>query len=121
MTLYYLPDARRMRKTANVFGTGKSTVPTTVRQVTKAISTYLSPKYIDLSITEGKIQEMKVQYKGHGHLFIYLFLHSFIHSFIYLFIPCSFKVDLHLTYKKPINVNKNTVHLSINKLPDNTD
>ena len=64
MTLYQLPDARGMRKTANVFGICKSTVATTVRQVTKVISTYLSPKYIDLSITEGKVQEMKVQCMG---------------------------------------------------------
>ena len=32
-----------------------------------------------------------------------------------------FKVDLHLAYKKPININNNTAYISINKLPSNND
>ena len=38
-----------------------------------------------------------------------------------LFISSLFKVDLHLAYKKPINVNNNTAHKSVNKLPSNND
>ena len=40
---------------------------------------------------------------------------------IYLFISSLFKVDLHLAYKKPINVNNNTAYMSVNKLPSNND
>ena len=36
-----------------------------------------------------------------------------------LFISSLFKVDLHLTYKKPINVNNNTTYIYVNKLPNN--
>ena len=35
---------------------------------------------------------------------------------IYLFL-LSLKVDLHLTYKKRINVSNNTAYISVNKLP----
>ena len=28
-----------------------------------------------------------------------------------------FKVDLHLTYKKPVNVNRNTAYISVNNFP----
>ena len=38
-----------------------------------------------------------------------------------LFISSLFKVDLHLAYKKPINVNNNTAHKYVNKLPSNND
>ena len=35
---------------------------------------------------------------------------------------CSlFKVDLHIAYRKPINVNENTAYISVNKLPSNND
>ena len=40
--------------------------------------------------------------------------------FIYLFFSL-FKVDLHLTYKKPINVSNNTAYISVNKLLNNND
>ena len=42
---------------------------------------------------------------------------------IFIFIISSlFKVDLNLTYKMPIiNVNNNTVHISVNKLSNNND
>ena len=46
VTLYYLADERRMRKVANAFGIGKSTVLKLVRRVTMAISRLLSPQYI---------------------------------------------------------------------------
>ena len=42
-------------------------------------------------------------------------------ALIYLFISSLFKVDLHLAYKKPINVNNNTAYISVNKLPSNND
>ena len=41
--------------------------------------------------------------------------------FIYLFISSLFKVDLHLAYKKPMNVNSNTTYISVNKFPCNND
>ena len=41
--------------------------------------------------------------------------------FIYLFISSLFMVDLHLAYKKPINVNNNTAYISVNKLASNND
>ena len=39
--------------------------------------------------------------------------------FIYLFLL--FKVDLHLAYKKPMNVNSNTTYILVNKFPCNND
>ena len=56
-------------------------------------------------------------------VFIYLFILSiylFIHLFIYL-ISSLFKVDVHLTYKKTINVNNNTAYIYVNKLPNNNE
>ena len=32
-----------------------------------------------------------------------------------------FKVDLHIAYRKPTNVNENTAYISVNKLPSNND
>ena len=43
---YYLADEQRMRKVANAFGIGKSTVLKLVRCVTMAISRLLGPQYI---------------------------------------------------------------------------
>ena len=40
--------------------------------------------------------------------------------FIY-FISSLFKVDLHLAYKKPLNVNNNTAYIYVNKFPSNND
>ena len=42
-------------------------------------------------------------------------------ALIYLFISALFKVDLHLAYKKPTNINNNTAYISVNKLPSNND
>ena len=44
--LYYLTDERCVRKVANAFGIGKSTVLKVVRRVTTAISRLLGPQYI---------------------------------------------------------------------------
>ena len=40
---------------------------------------------------------------------------------LFIFISSFFKVDLHLAYKKPINVNNNTAYISVNKLPHKND
>ena len=60
MTLYYLSDEGRIRKTANAFGVSRSSVSVIVRQVTSAISLYLGPKYIKLPLTEEDVSQ-KVQ------------------------------------------------------------
>ena len=39
----------------------------------------------------------------------------------FLIISSLFKVDLHLTYEKPINVNNNITHIYVNKLPNNNN
>ena len=39
----------------------------------------------------------------------------------FLIISSLFKVDLHLTYKMPINVNNNITYIYVNKLPYNND
>ena len=46
VSLYYLADEGRMRKVANAFGVGKSTVLKLVRCVTMAISMLLGLQYI---------------------------------------------------------------------------
>ena len=51
-TLYYLSDKGRMRKVANAFGIGKSTVLIIIRRVTKEISFHLAPKYIQTPSTK---------------------------------------------------------------------
>ena len=57
-TLCYLSDEGQMRKVANAFGIGKSTVSIIIRRVTKAISVHLAPKYIQIPSTEKEVQEM---------------------------------------------------------------
>ena len=41
--------------------------------------------------------------------------------YLFYFVSSLFKVDLHLAYKKPRNVNNNTAYISVNKLPSNND
>ena len=66
-TLYYLADESRMRKVANSFGIGKSTVSEIIRRVTQAISKYLGNKYIVLPTNEKDIEEMVSNfYNSHG-------------------------------------------------------
>ena len=48
MTLYYLSDEGRLRKTANAFGVSRPTASVVIRRVTRAIATFLGPKYIQL-------------------------------------------------------------------------
>ena len=67
ITLYYLSDEGRMRKTANAFGISRQTVSKIVRKVCKAITIHLGPKYVTLPFTEENVQE-KVNnfYRAHG-------------------------------------------------------
>ena len=57
VTLYYLSDEGRLRKTANAFGISRSSVSLIVRNVTKAISLHLGPKYIQVPLTEEAVKE----------------------------------------------------------------
>ena len=52
VTLYYLLDSGRIRKTANAFGIATCTVSRIVQCVTEAISTKLFHKYIHFPKTE---------------------------------------------------------------------
>ena len=62
VTFYYLSEEGRMRKVANTFGIGKSTVSVIIRRVTKAISVHLAPKYIQIPSTEKEVEEMVGQF-----------------------------------------------------------
>jgi hypothetical protein len=55
LTLYYLSDEARLRKTANAFGLAKCTVSVIVRRVCFAISDQLGPMYIKLPNTEEEV------------------------------------------------------------------
>ena len=57
VTLYYLADQGRMRKTANAFGIAKCAVSKIIYRVTKALKIYLGPKFIKLPITEEEVTE----------------------------------------------------------------
>ena len=66
-TLYYFADEGRMRKVANSFGIGKSTVSKIIGSVTDAVSNYLGSKYIVLRTNEKDIEEMTSNfYNSHG-------------------------------------------------------
>ena len=58
VTLYYLSDEGRMRKTANAFGLSRQTVSKIIRKVCKAITIHLGPKYIKLPSTEEEVQNL---------------------------------------------------------------
>ena len=55
VTLCYLSDERRLRKTANAFGLSRPSVRMTVRRVCKAIMKFLGPKLIQLSTSEEAV------------------------------------------------------------------
>ena len=57
VTLYYLSDEGRLRKTANAFGISRSSVSLIVRRVCKAIAIHLGPRYIQLPSTEEQVKE----------------------------------------------------------------
>ena len=57
LTLYYLADEGRMRKTANSLGLSCSSVSVIVRKVCRAISGHLGPQLIQLPRTEAEVKE----------------------------------------------------------------
>ncbi|KAL2080758.1 hypothetical protein ACEWY4_024551 [Coilia grayii] len=66
-TLYYLSDEGRLRKTANSFGLARQTVSKIVREVCKAITKHLGPKYITLPLTEPAVSDLTTHFfQAHG-------------------------------------------------------
>lgn len=57
ITLYYLSDEGRLRKTANAFGVSRSSVSIIIRRLTQVIAMFLGPKYIKLPVTEEDVEE----------------------------------------------------------------
>ena len=57
ITLYYLSNERRLRKTANAFGVSRSSVSRIIGRVTQVIAMFLGPKYIKLPVTEEDVEE----------------------------------------------------------------
>ena len=55
LTLYYLSDKGRFRKTAKVFRLTRASVLIIIRRVTTAISLHLGPKYIRLPLSEEAV------------------------------------------------------------------
>ena len=55
VTLYYLSDEGRLRKTANMFGIARSTVSIIIPRVTTAITQHLIPLFIQLPLTEEAV------------------------------------------------------------------
>ena len=67
LTPYYLSDAGRMRKTANAFGIGKSTVSKIVQQVSTVIRLHLGPNLLHHPSSENEVKEMAENFlKFHG-------------------------------------------------------
>ena len=67
LTLYYLSDEGRLRKTANAFGISRSSVSFIVRQTCKAITIHLGPKYIKLPFTEPEAMDLVLSFhRAHG-------------------------------------------------------
>ena len=62
LTLYYLSDEGRLRKTANAFGLALSTVSEIVRNVTRGIVTKLGRMYIKLPTTEDAVTELTTKF-----------------------------------------------------------
>jgi len=57
VTLYYLSDEGRFRKTANAFGLSRQVVSKIIRKVCKAITLHLSSRYIKLPFTEEEVKD----------------------------------------------------------------
>lgn len=62
ITLYYLSDEGRLRKTANAFGVSRPCVSVIIRRVTHAIAMYLGPKYITLPLTEDAVNDKTTKF-----------------------------------------------------------
>ena len=56
VTLYYLSNGGRLRKTANALGLAVSTVSVIIKTVANAISTHLASTYIKLPTSEQEVQ-----------------------------------------------------------------
>ena len=56
LTLYYLSDEGRLRKTANAFGLSRACVSIIIRRVTRAITVHLGPNYIKFPMTENAVK-----------------------------------------------------------------
>ena len=66
-TLYYLSDAGCIRKTANSFGIGKSTVSCIVKNVTEMICQHFGPKFIKLPLSKNEAAHLTYWFeKVHG-------------------------------------------------------
>ena len=57
MTLYYLSDEGRMRKTANAFGASVASVSIIIRHVARVIVMHMGPRYIKLPLTEEAVRD----------------------------------------------------------------
>ena len=57
LTLYYLADEGRLRKTANAFGLSRSAVSVIIRRVARVLTVHLGPKYIQLPLTPEQVEE----------------------------------------------------------------
>lgn len=55
LTLYYLADEGRTRKTANAFGLSRSAVSIIIRKVCRAITVHLGPEYITMPKTKAAV------------------------------------------------------------------
>ena len=67
VTLYYLSDAGRMRKTANAFGPGKSTVSNIVVRVCTAIRERVTHLVLTIPSTEQEVTIMTENFlKNYG-------------------------------------------------------
>ncbi|KAK0146967.1 putative nuclease HARBI1 [Merluccius polli] len=67
LTLYYLSDEGRLRKTANAFGVSQQAVSVVVRQTCKAIAIHLGPEYIKMPFTEPEAEDLDLGFhRAHG-------------------------------------------------------
>lgn len=67
VTLYYLSDEGRLRKTANTFRFSRQVVSKIIRKVCKAITIHLGAKYITLPFTEEEVEaHVKSFHRSHG-------------------------------------------------------
>ena len=63
LTLYYLSDKGRLRKTANVFGLSRSCVSIIIRRVTSAITHHLGKQYIKVPLTLNEVNDKTVKFE----------------------------------------------------------
>ena len=67
VTLYYLSDEGRLRKTANAFGLSRQVVSNIIRKVCKAITFHLGGRYIKLPFTESEVEGLVRNFhRAHG-------------------------------------------------------